>query len=619
MQNNTNIIIKDNRLILNSSININELNNYLDHFKDYKKNKNINFQSDELLYILYKIKTGDSLEKMIKFFEYYHANKSFILHYLSSIDLLELIEIYNNIKDCSYVIKEVESIIIDKLNKYNINEIIKLVIQYNIKFYILYLNLQIDFEFDDVTIYKYKFYINSLKNLAKSKNISKDNIIFDINLYNNIKLMTKAYCEIFSEEYDFETDTFKILLENRIIANIYLYNNMKNKSKLKPLFDIYKNDKIYYLLDIYVECIALYLKDNGEMYAYMLSDLIKNDIFKIEVLNHYINGHYFPITYLDFINYIINDNNISEDIIKKIILIKSPYINLLDYLYYKINLINRKNIASFIKNKYNSESIKSKSNCAIIQKFLKDINYDNSKIPDLNNSNNIYGMLNNLIDSKIEKTTIVKIIYFVLSKKLNLDNLNVEKAINHIMLYVDTISLLEIIVHNIKENFIQDFKDSNLYYILKMKKTKNNIHIFDKEISFISDNVSKCFGFVVDENLIIYILKNFIDYENKIKYIKYDVYCNIKDFILKIVMYAIRYKYYKLLECIFKYNPKLIYVKRSFSILNNEYFLIDFAYTKKSIEMIYNYMKNPYEYNINDNVSFIYNNIIDVYNDGLLD
>lgn len=613
----TNYIIKNNKLILNTSISIDKISKYLEYFNGYVNFKNDNIQSDEILYMLFKIKNKDNLENMIKFFDYYLVKEEYIIDYLNIKNPFDILKEYNKFKDYLHVVKILESVLIKYLENLTLLKMLELTLNYNLKFYIPILNKKLNKIDKDISIY----YKNELEKRILNVNLNKDDIILDIELYNNFQIISLLYFNIkwviHNEEYK---DVLNILLENKIIASIYIFKNIENENRLNKIFNIYKNNadlllevyeksvKEYIELNnynynnIYSDDLEYYEEDDDEdmrnydlLYINALLDLIKNDIFKIEILNMYINkDYYFNINFSDFINYIMNDNKVSDEIIKKIILIKTQYNNLLFDSYININLINRQTIKSFVIDEYEKENLILIKNENIIKEFLKFYNIDINQINFIYNFNFYTFADINMIYFEDDDEIKFKYISLILSNKLILNNLNIEKFLNYLLPNgLTIIRFLGNILHNILNKFKSDINNANLKYILTTKKTRDNINLFDKDIIFISDKVSiDNYSLILDEKYLIYLLDHFI--ENYFDISKdNDFEKKFSKHIFDLSLYAIRYQYCELLKNIFKYKNR-IKLNMKVKDKNNVSFLIDFAYTKKLIEIFYDNFENPY-------------------------
>lgn len=292
----------------------------------YKKSK-IDILLQKLILILsnkdYDLKKCESIINTLNICK---IDDDYIKSQLKIIDIDIILNIcqnsYNHIKINNILIK----IIKDYIDSLDLKEKLNFIIKNNIYY-------------DNNKLYniEYKEFENTLLEcliyLIDNNKLYEKHVIFDFNIIlNNIvyDIYIKYFCAI--SKYNKYIDSFKTLIkENAKFTSIYIYHNIKNKLFFDYIYETYENN-IGDILDNFS--------------SLQLLSLIKSDIFKVEIINRCINNiQHFDIDYIFIINDLINDNKISESLIRKYIL----YI-------YNINIYEYNNMSNFIilydKHKY---------------------------------------------------------------------------------------------------------------------------------------------------------------------------------------------------------------------------------------------------------------------------
>lgn len=319
--NNFNIIIKNDVLSICTNLNLISKNLKLlpiNHLKNYNFTDFIN-----LIYIINNINNKDknNLEYILKLLNDCHLKKDIILKYLKHVKINKILSIYHKMNEYNYIQQILKELIINYLHKLNNNDSkIKIIINYNINniFDINYLNID----------FKSKKYLYYVYNIINNKRLYKDHIIFNIDFHN---ICNSIYNRYFIRFKDKHLDLFKMLIHhNNIFTSKYILNKIieSDHSNFDYIFKVNENN-MDNILDNY---------SNNE-----LNIIISYDFLKYIVLNRYLyNNKYFNINVCEFIQYILYDNNISESIIKEIII--------KDYNYNGILLINLYKFINMIKN-----------------------------------------------------------------------------------------------------------------------------------------------------------------------------------------------------------------------------------------------------------------------------
>lgn len=352
--------IENDKLILDVSI---DIDLFSKHFNKKEIITNNLTPSIELLHTISMIKNRNNLINIIKLFDYYLIKEEFAKDFFKSKDIIYNIKLYYDIDDCFHVQKYLKNIIIDSLNNLNFENKLNIIIKYNVQFYISTLNKYLENITCTTNIINY--YVNILYNIIKNKKLHKDHIILDINLYYNYNVLCKIYNLIYNKPY--YKDILNLFIENKKFIIIEIISNLDNYYDFKYIYSLYKNEfkNLLYLYKEYIDNYNKYkIKTKKTTFKYLninngLLAFIIKDFFKSEILNEYINGYYFNINVIDFINSVIYDDNISEYIVQQIILTKTPHnILLLDlYQFFKNTIYDNdntryKNVKSFVYEEY---------------------------------------------------------------------------------------------------------------------------------------------------------------------------------------------------------------------------------------------------------------------------
>lgn len=349
--------IINNKIILEFDISI--MYEYFEYFKGFINFKdNIDNIPKELLDFILMIKTNnkiksiDDISHIFNNCDYYIPKKDYINNFIKDFSINDIIKIYYK-TDSLYIKNILKNIISDKMYNLNLKKKLKLILDYNLKFI-------------DLDIFNYiklnRIYLKFLDDNMEKNTLCKDHIIFKLPPFvNKSCLINYTYKHIYDKLVNILKndnnneiksnfiESFKILLNYPLFAFTHLEKDHKYKYLFQYIYELYKDPKII-------------LKDFNNRLL-LTSHLFLEDFLKIEILNKYINGQ-FMYLYNYVVIHLIQDNNIPEELIKKVILkdYKNYYdydllTNLIKYIkYYPDELDNSErhtNMKNFIFYEYN--------------------------------------------------------------------------------------------------------------------------------------------------------------------------------------------------------------------------------------------------------------------------
>lgn len=577
--NDINCVIKDGALTLNVSVDINKFTEYFEYFKGYNNfTNNSIIPSKELLQMMIIVKYGENdLIDIFKFFDYYLINKEFIIKFIEYLNINKILESYNYIYDCLYLKDILNEVVFKYLKGLSLNVQLNKVIEYDLYFHIPYINKKLlNYDVNNKVA---KNYVNKFIEIISHRKLNDNHIILKICLYNKNYIIYNIYNKLklkFKKIKYIHDKYLNILLKNKTFAIIYIFDNMDDKYKFEYIYEIYKNNS-----GIIFNNLNIYYND----FNYYLSIFIKINFFKIEILKRYLNGIYFNINPLDVVDYLIRDKRLSEEFIKKIILMETPYnlllnlFNIFNINYNNDNSIKYQNIKNFVNVEYRIKYEYTIKNNEYLEYYFNNKNGYNC-YSFINKYHNLYSYLNYILNESDRYDYIC----IVLSKKIIYRSLNVTSFLNYYLNINNIIDFINKITINIEKNFIKDINESNLNYILTTEKVDKNLNRFDN-IIFKIDNNKNEFGFILDEDVIKFIVF-------KLQFFNFH-YSNLSKLLFDLSVYSIRYNYYDALEEILNYVINIIKYLSFHNENNKKYTLINYAYSRKIINIL-NYKIKSY-------------------------